>query len=135
MRQLGAPVGGSVRQTIIDLACRVFVFAPKHRLVRASEFTMDMIGDPVVVKEAEIKWPAGRLRVAITETDARPPFEWQLEITSNIDETDYFKHYLVRDEDVVLAQRKILTPIDAEEAEVVLADLELALAQLENDRI
>jgi len=43
-----------------------------------------------------------------------------------VGETDYFKHYLVREYDIFLAQRKILTPIAGVEAEVIRGDLAAA---------
>ncbi len=100
------------------------------RAAHASEFEFEMEGDPIVVNEADMRWPDGRMRIAVTTPEARPPFEWLIEITSNIDEGDYFKHYLVLEGDVVLAQRKVLTSIDDVEAAIVLADLKTAAAVL-----
>jgi hypothetical protein len=85
----------------------------------------------IVVKEIELKWDGERLRVGNTLPDVRPPFEWIYEISSDVGEADYFKHYLVREHDIVLAQRKVLTPLDAEEAEILRADLQAALESLE----
>jgi hypothetical protein len=50
-----------------------------------------------------------------------------MERSSDVGEADYFKHYLVRAHDIVLAQRKVLTPLDAEEAGVLRGDLDAAL--------
>ncbi len=126
MRKFGRPVGADVREKIVVLARGIFDrFEPK-RAVRAESFAMDEEPDRVVVHEADIRFEGGRLRIAQTEASARPPFEWLLEITSDIGETDYFKHYLVLENDIVLAQRKVLTPIDGAEARVILADLALA---------
>jgi hypothetical protein len=123
MREFGAPVGADLRTRILDAARALFEAAGRKRDVPAGEFAMD--GDPkrVVVHEADVRWDAGRLRVAKTEPSARPPFEWLYEITSDVGEADYFKHYLVREDDVVLAQRKVLTPVDDEEAQLILSDL------------
>ena len=130
MREFGLPVGSEVRSRILELARQVFDLAePKHE-VRASEFAMDEAPDRVVVHQVDLKQDGNRLRIAITQDDARPPFEWLLEITSDIGDADYFKHYLVRDADVVLAQRKVLTPLDEVEAAVVLADLQTARSWL-----
>ncbi len=82
----------------------------------------------IVVKEIDLKWDGQRLRVGKTLDEARPPFEWIYEISSDMGESEYFKHYLVREHDIVLAQRKLLTVIDDEEAAILRADLEEALA-------
>jgi hypothetical protein len=82
--------------------------------------------DQVVAREVDLRSGPNRLRIAATESSARPPFQWLLEITSDMGEADYFKHYLVREDDIVLAQRKVLTPLDDKEAEVVLSDLQAA---------
>ena len=68
-----------------------------------------------------------RIRIGRTLDEARPPFEWVYEISSDMGESEYFKHYLVRESDIVLAQRKVLTVIDDEEAAILRADLEEAL--------
>lgn len=130
MREFGPTIGDERRAEIVRAAEAVFEAALKRRGARASEFEMEVPGDPVVVNEADIRWPSGRLRIAKTMPEARPPFEWLIEITSNVDETDYFKHYLVLEDGIVLAQRKVLTPIDDQEAAVILADLAIAKAEL-----
>jgi hypothetical protein len=126
MREFGPPVDEGVRDEILKLAQSLFDRTEPKRAVRAKEFAMDENPEQVVVHEVDMRGDEGRLRVAVTEPDARPPFEWLLEITSDVGESEYFKHYLVREHDVVLAQRKVLTPIDAEEAELILSDLRTA---------
>ncbi len=126
MRDFGPPISGARRSEILTLAMSIFEHVHPKRAVRASEFAMEEDGDRIVVYEVDLKWDDQRLRIAVTEADARPPFEWVLEITSDVGESDYFKHYLVRDDDIVLAQRKVLTPIDDEEAELILSDLRQA---------
>jgi hypothetical protein len=130
MREFGSPISMERREEILGLAQSIFDRYEPKREVRASEFAMEEDPDRVVVTQADVKWDEGRLRIAVTKPEARPPFEWLLEITSNVGETDYFKHYLVREDDVVLAQRKVLTPLDDEEADVVMADLRAAEAAL-----
>jgi len=130
MREFGPEIDGSRREEIMRAAEIVFAEAAARRAARASEFELEISGDPVVVYEAQVRWPDGRMRVAKTSPAARPPFEWLIEITSNVNETDYFKHYLILENTVVLAQRKVLTPIDDQEAAVVLADLAVAKAHL-----
>ena len=51
-------------------------------------------------------------------------------MTSEINEGDYLKHYLIRDNDMVLAHRKVLTEVDNDEAELLIGDLEQTLASL-----
>lgn len=80
-----------------------------------------------VLEEGTIKLESGEtLQIAKSRAEARPPFEWLYEITSKIDEGDYFKHYLIRDKDIVLARRRDLLPIDDAEAKVILADFAIA---------
>jgi len=126
MRSFGMPVGPDVRERVAALAKSIFSQAEPKRAVTAREFAMQDQPDQVVAREVDLRSGANRLRIAATEAAARPPFQWLLEITSNVGESDYFKHYLVREDDIVLAQRKVLTPLDAREAEVVLEDLRAA---------
>jgi hypothetical protein len=126
MREFGAPVGAEVRSEILRAAEAFYAGVEKKRDVTAAEFAMEDAPERVVVHEAELRWDGERMRVAATEPAARPPFEWLYEITSDVGEADYFKHYLIREHDVVLAQRKVLTPIDAQEAELILRDLQAA---------
>jgi hypothetical protein len=126
MREFGQPAGIGAREEILSLARSVFARAGAKRAVRAKEFAMEEDPERVVVHEVDLKHEGERLRVAVTEPDARPPFEWVLEITSDVGHADYFKHYLVLADEVVLAQRKVLTPIDREEADLILSDLRIA---------
>ena len=130
MRTFGKPVGSDARDRVVALAKAIFSAAEPKRAVTAREFAMEEKPDQVVAREVDLRSGAERLRIAATEPQARPPFEWLLEITSNVGEADYFKHYLVRENDIVLAQRKVLTPLDADEAEIVLADLKAAQSWL-----
>lgn len=130
MRNFGMPVGADVRERVAALAKSIFANAEPKRAVTAKEFAMEEQPDKVVAREVDLRSGADRLRIAATEPSARPPFQWLLEITSDVGEADYFKHYLIREDDIVLAQRKVLTPLDAEEAEVVLADLQAARSWL-----
>lgn len=132
MRPFGEGISDERRVQITAAAQRVFAAAPSRRMLLAGAFALDGDEDRVVATEAEVRWPEGRLRVAHSRPEERPPFEWVYEITSNIDEdaVDYFKHYLIRDNDIVLAQRKVLTPIDDEEARIILDDLALAEAAI-----
>ena len=119
-----------MRTEILKLAQGLYDSVETKRAVRAKDFAMDGDQERVVAHEVDVKHGDERLRVAVTEPSARPPFEWELEITSDIGEADYFKHYLVRSDDVVLAQRKVLTPIDAQEADLIKSDLQTAAGWL-----
>ena len=130
MREFGQPVGGNMRTEIMTVARTLYDRADTKRDVRAKDFAMDGDQERVVAHEVDLKHEGERLRVAVTEPGARPPFEWLLEITSDVGEADYFKHYLIREHDVVLAQRKVLTPIDQQEADLILSDLRTAAAWL-----
>jgi len=76
MREFGPPIAESVRRELFDLAKKLFDDSEPKRSVRASEFAMEEPGDPVVVREVDLRWSEGRLRVTVTRSDARPPFEW-----------------------------------------------------------
>jgi hypothetical protein len=130
MREFGPAVGSEERAEILALAQAIFREAEPKRTVLARDFAMEENPDQEVVDEVDLRHEGERLRIAVTRNEARPPFEWLLEITSDIGESDYFKHYLIRENDVVLAQRKVLTPLDAEEAALVLGDLRTAQSWL-----
>jgi hypothetical protein len=126
----GRPISEFEQAEIAALTQQLFEQAPLGRELVAGDFLLE--GNParVVAREIDVQWPDGRVRVARSEQSERPPFEWNYEVTSDIGEVDYFKHYLVRDHDIVLAQRKILTPIDQDEAVVLRQDLRQALGEL-----
>ena len=130
MRDIGSGIDKARYDQIVAAAEAFFEAASTKREVRASDFAIELPGDPVLTRESEVKWPEGRMRVAKTLPAARPPFEWLIEITANIDEGDYFKHYLIREADIVLAQRRELTPIDEIEASIILDDLAAAHREL-----
>ncbi len=115
-----------MRADIMKMARALYDTVPVKREVRAKEFAMDEKPDEVVVREVDLRSGENRLRVAVTAPEARPPFEWLMEITSDIGEADYFRHYLIREHDIVLAQRKVLTPLDDTEAERIIEDLRTA---------
>ncbi|HEY6736261.1 MAG TPA: hypothetical protein VI322_00940 [Candidatus Saccharimonadia bacterium] len=126
MREFGEVISPDTRTAIVAAAQAFYAAAPQRRTMLAEQFAMDGDLRRVVATEAEVKWPGGRMRVAHSRPEERPPFEWIYEITSDVGEADYFKHYLIREDDIVLAQRKELTPIDQAEAEVILQDLAAA---------
>ena len=130
MRDFGPTIDVTRRTEIVRAAREVFELATRRRSAVASEFALEISGNPIVVNEADVRWDEGRMRVALTTAEAHPMFDWLIEITANIGEVDYFKHYLILPDEIVLAQRKVLTPIDEVEAQVILGDLKLALAQL-----
>lgn len=115
------------RRDIVELAGAVFAAAPRHHVLTAAEFMFEGEGNRTVAEEATLDTPDGRLRIAYSQPAERPPFEWQWEITSDMGESDFFKHYLIRENDVVLAQKRVLTPIDDFHAGIVLGDLRAAL--------
>jgi hypothetical protein len=128
LKELGEPIGADETAQLVALIEQVYRSVPAKREVTAADFSMDELPPGrIVVREVELKWSGERLRVGNTLEDARPPFEWIYEVSSDVGEADYFKHYLVRAHDIVLAQRKVLTPLDAEEAGVLRGDLDAAL--------
>ena len=127
MRDFGAPISEDARLQLMELIDRLYASAPAKREVTAGEFAMEENPERIVVREIDLKWDDQRIRIGRTLDEARPPFEWVYEISSDMGESEYFKHYLVRESDIVLAQRKVLTVIDDEEAAILRSDLEEAL--------
>lgn len=131
MREFGEPIGKNRREELLEAALAVFELMPKKKPVLGEAFAMDD-AQMVVLHEATVKVDEDeKLRISVTVPEARPPFEWLVEITDDLGESEYFKHYLIRENDVMLAQRKVLTPIDETEALLILADLKLARQALE----
>lgn len=130
MRPFGPPIGPGRRAELVAVTQAVYAAANRRKSLLAGQFAME--GDPqrIVAIEAEIICPEGRLRVAHSKPEERPPFEWVYEVTSDVGQVDYFKHYLIRNDDIVLAQRKVLTPIDETEAAIMLSDLAAAQAAM-----
>lgn len=126
MRELNQTISPALELKIRQAVEELFQRIPSKKTFLGAAYAMDE-AEMVVVEAGEIDCVEdGRFRLAYSVPEARPPFEWIYEITSEIHEEDYFKHYLVRDHDIVLAQKKILTPIDDVEGEVILADIKLA---------
>jgi hypothetical protein len=123
-------IGADEREEVRALAQEIYDLAEPKRPVKAGEFAMDGDPDVIVARQVDLKNEGERLRVAVTEASARPPFEWLLEITSDVGEADYFKHYLIRDNDIMMAQRKVLTPVDRPEFELIMHDLKTARSWL-----
>ncbi len=123
MREFGPAASRDLDAKIRREALALFELMPDKKPVLGEALAMDEI-DLLVLEVAEILDEAGnKFKLSVTRPSARPPFEWLIEISSDLGESEYFKHYLVRDDDIVLAQRKVLTPIDEAEADIILADL------------
>lgn len=132
MREFGPYISPETEAEIRRTAQELFDAVEQKRPAYGRDFAMEDREDEVVFTEVDLKiGESERYRIAATLPTARPPFEWLMEITADVDETDYIKHYLIRDEDIVFAQRKLLIPIDDQEAKVILADLATARASLE----
>lgn len=130
MRTFGTRVSSEREERIRQEVQALFEAAPERRPHRGSEFALDN-ADDIVMYEVNISVGEGeRYRVNISLPTSRPPFEWIMEITADVNMAGYIKHYLIRDDDIVLADRKVLTVIDDEEAEIMLADLAAARAAL-----
>ena len=126
MRPFGSPIS---RERTAELTTRItelYRLLPLRREIKGADYLMEP-ADKTVIEVGELKIKDGpRLRIGATETDARPPFEWLYEVTSDVTPADYFKHYLVFEDHIALAHLKVLTPIDEAEAEVILSDLRIA---------
>lgn len=130
MRDFGPPIGRDQDNQIREAVTRLFGRLAPYRELHGRDYAMDDEA-LLVINEGALDFAGGgRYRLAATTPEARPPFEWLYEITADIGESDYIKHYLVRDDDIVLAQRKVLTPIDEVEAKIILADIATAEAEL-----
>jgi len=126
MREFGPAASPALDAQIRREALALFELMPDKKPVLGDALAMDET-DLLVLEAAEVLDEDGnKFKLSVTRPQARPPFEWLIEISSDLGESEYFKHYLVRDDDIVLAQRKILTPIDEEEADIILEDLAAA---------
>jgi hypothetical protein len=130
-REFSPPVAPELRQRIIELVVAILEHAPKVKRLYGRDFAMDdeeaLVGRST---KLDLGDEMGTLSVAQSEAGTEPPFEWLVEVTSEINPSDYLKHYLVRDSDIVLAHRKVLTEVDDQEAKSLIVDLEQALATL-----
>lgn len=131
LRSFTPPVQPELRETIIELVGQIIASAPKVKQQFGRDLAMDQL-DLLVSESTKISFGDGQgmVNVAQSMAAARPPFEWIVEITSEIRDSDYLKHYLVRDNDVVLAHRKVLTEVDNQEAEELIDDLQQTLEYL-----
>ena len=118
-----------MQQTIRERIEALYADKSLWRDIPGSDFVMEP-GDVTVVQELDVMTDQGRFRLAATLPTARPPFEWLFEITSEINTGTAMRHYLVREADIVVAERRTLTPLDDEEANIILDDLALVEATL-----
>lgn len=116
-------------QMIREQVAELYEDKARWRDIPGGDFVMEP-ADAVVVQELDVMTEAGRFRLAATLPTARPPFEWLFEITSEINTGTAMRHYLIREDDIVRAERRTLTPLDDEEAELILDDLKLVAASL-----
>jgi hypothetical protein len=129
MRDFEGTVSAELAQRVRAAAKELFDLIKTKKPVLGSALAMEP-ADEVVLYEASVKTPLGNLQLAETLPAARPPFEWLMEITSDLGDGSYFKHYLIRENDIVLAHRKLLTPIDDVEANTILSDLAAAKQEI-----
>lgn len=135
MREFGTYISPETEAKLRAEVESVFALMPDKSDVFGADFAMDE-PDAKVITAADLKLADGqRFRLSRTENSARPPFEWLWEISSDLGESEYFKHYLIRETDTVMAQRKEIFPIDEPEAEIILADLKFAREALANPEL
>lgn len=129
MLEFTPPVSNELRYKLLKLVDELIDACPKLKIQHGHDLAMDK-EELVVSKVAKFDLgdEVGTVTVARSEAVARPPFEWLAEITCEINDVGYLKHYLVRDSDVVLAHRKVLTEIDNAEAERIITDLKQTLS-------
>ena len=132
MREFDTPISPARTAEITALIKELFELLPLRREVTGADYKMEP-AERMVMEIGELKVKDGpRLRIGATEPSARPPFEWLYEVTSDVTPSDYFKHYLVMDDQIVLAHLKVLTPIDETEARIIASDLAEAKTVIEN---
>lgn len=131
MPEYGQPVKEELRQEVLNAIKQLIADCPTANKVTAEDYVLEP-AEAVVIDHAVIHTDEGDIDLNVCRPEWYPPFEWLAEVTSDLPGTDYLKHYLVRDSDIVLAQRRELTVIDDAEAERILADLEIAAAALSN---
>ena len=131
LREFSPPVAADLRQHIVELVNDILECAPKVKSQYGRDMAMD---DADMLVSRSVKIDLGEsedvISLAQSEPSARPPFEWLVEVTSEIGESDYLRHYLIRDHDMVLAHRKVLTEVDDQEAKNLIDDLKTTLAAL-----
>lgn len=127
MREFSPPVSPELRARLLQLSEELLAAAPERKPILGGDLAMEE-AELVIGERAKLEFPDGAtLEVALSRPEGRPPIEWLAEITSTIDEGDYFKHYLVRDDDLVMAHRKTIIDIDDEEARMVENELLMGL--------
>ena len=124
MRSFAPPVRSELRNQIVELVRQIIAVAPKSKQQFGRDLAMDD-ADLLVSESAKINIDDDGAMISVAQSMpvARPPFEWLVEITSELEASDYLKHYLVRQDDMVLAHRKVITEVDDQEAESLIADL------------
>ncbi len=131
MREFGPAISAELDARIRSEALALFEVMPSKQPVLGDALAMDET-EMLVLEAAEVLDESGnKFKLSVTRPQARPPFEWLIEISSDLGASEYFKHYLIREDDIVLAQRKILTPIDEAEADIILTDLAEARSLVE----
>jgi hypothetical protein len=126
MRSFGQALSSARTAEITALIAELYALLPLRREVLGAEYMMEP-ADAVVIQVGELKVKNGpRLRIGATQPAVRPPFEWLYELTSDVTPADYFKHYLVLEDQIVLAHLKVLTPIDDAEGDLIMSDLLMA---------
>lgn len=113
-------------QQLLSLIVETLEASSATQAVYGREFVMEP-GDQLVGYRVKLNLPDYWLRLDVSTARARPPFEWSGEITS--DGPTGLEHYLVRDDDVVRAERKNLTVLSPVE---VMKIIELMLQLQDN---
>lgn len=132
MREFGAPIDDARTAEVRAAIINIYDQLPDREDVTGEIYGMEP-ADAIVIETRSIgRKPNPRVRIGATRDSVRPPFEWLYELTSDMTEAEYFKHYLVMDDQIVLAHLKVLTPIDEAEAQIILDDLELAQDLIHN---
>lgn len=119
------PVSEQLRREVLETVTGLIQTSPEADEVTAEDYVLEPAA-AVVLDHLLIPTRDGDVDLNLCRPGWSPPFEWLAEITSSLPGADYFKHYLVRNNDIVLAHRRELTVIDDAEARRILADLRLA---------
>jgi hypothetical protein len=124
MPEFGQPVSEELRLEVLEAIKRLISDCPTANVVRADDYVLEP-ADAIVIDHAVIHTEDGDIDLNLCRPEWYPPFEWLAEVTSDLPGAD-------RDKDIVLAHRRDLTVIDDAEAELILADLQIAAVSLSN---
>lgn len=122
MPEFGAALSAATRQQLFARVTELVRAAPNRQEIKADEYVLEPEA-AVAVDEATWQLVDGTAKLAVSRAEFRPPFEWLAEVTLELPGDPYFRHYLIRENDVTWALRRTLEVIDEAEAAAIMAAL------------